>query len=38
MSTFEHSLLAGAMRPFARSTWEYEGRADERTVTAGVSP
>jgi outer membrane lipase/esterase len=26
----------GALRPFARATWEYEGHADERTVTASV--
>jgi outer membrane lipase/esterase len=26
----------GAVRPFARATWEYESHADERTVTASV--
>jgi len=27
----------GAIRPFARATWEYEGQADERTVTASIT-
>jgi outer membrane lipase/esterase len=26
----------GAVRPFARATWEYEGQADRRDVTASV--
>jgi outer membrane lipase/esterase len=26
----------GSVRPFARALWEYEGQADERTVTASV--
>ncbi len=26
----------GAVRPFARASWEYEGQADERSVTASV--
>lgn len=26
----------GAVRPFARATWEYEGKADQRDVTASV--
>jgi outer membrane lipase/esterase len=26
----------GAIRPFARATWEYEGKSDNRSVTASV--
>ena len=26
----------GSVRPFARATWEYEGHADDRDVTASV--
>jgi outer membrane lipase/esterase len=26
----------GAVRPFARATWEYEGKSDDRSVTASV--
>jgi len=26
----------GAVRPFARASWEYEGQADERSITANV--
>ncbi len=26
----------GAVRPFARASWEYEGQADERSIRANV--